>query len=134
MNFGNLILSVALAVFLSGCSSLSVIYDYNQKVDFSSYSIDLLDTLIIFPDTIFTANAIDCTFDVQLDPDEPEAVTFSQGDSIILKILFNDIVLEYARGYFGQGTYTSSDVIDYDFLEDWQNQHRKPYTFSQAPS
>ncbi len=37
-NIRNILLTFISAVFLSGCSTLSVNYDYNQKTDFGKYS------------------------------------------------------------------------------------------------
>jgi len=88
---------------------------FSNTYDFSKYSIDFHNY-----NGFDSTNAINCSFSVQLHPDEPEPVTFTQGDSIVLKILFNDIILEYAKGYFGQGTYSNNSTINYNFLEDWQ--------------
>ena len=37
MNFGNIILTSIVFIILSGCSSLSVNYDFNQQTDFTKY-------------------------------------------------------------------------------------------------
>jgi len=61
------------------------------------------------------------TYDVALiiSPDEPNAVNIYPEDSVALNVYFKDVVVNYARGYFGKNTYTEGpEVYPVDFLED----------------
>jgi len=61
------------------------------------------------------------TYDVWLivHPDEPGEVTLYPTDSIALSILFQDIVLDYSRGYFGKNTFhIGPDVYPFDMFGD----------------
>lgn len=60
------------------------------------------------------------TYDVALviSPEEPEAVTIYPEDSVALNVYFQDVVVNYARGYFGKNSYTEGpEVYPIDFLE-----------------
>lgn len=61
------------------------------------------------------------TYDVALiiSPDEPEAVNIYPQDSVALNVYFKDVVVNYARGYFGKNSYTEGpEVYPIDFLEE----------------
>jgi hypothetical protein len=61
------------------------------------------------------------TYDVALiiSPDEPGPVSIYPQDSVALNVYFKDVVVNYARGYFGKNSYTEGpEIYPIDFLEE----------------
>ncbi|MCD4747387.1 MAG: hypothetical protein K8R58_13900, partial [Bacteroidales bacterium] len=50
-------------------------------------------------------NTLNYSLDLWLHPDEPSGVLINPEDTFAINICFEDIILDYAKGYFGQNTY-----------------------------
>ncbi|MBN2729445.1 MAG: hypothetical protein JXR53_09505 [Bacteroidales bacterium] len=63
-------------------------------------------------------NSLTSTIKVYANPYATNPVQINYGDSIDILVEFQDIVLDYARGYFGQHAFDENDVSDFDIFGD----------------
>ena len=90
-------------------------------IDLSGYTFDLTG---LYQDTV---NTIRNTISVVLAETEPEAVAFSLHDTLSIHITFENMVVEYAKGYFGQQEITLDDQsVDIDLFDNFQGTFQIP--------
>lgn len=63
-------------------------------------------------------NSLTSTIKVYANPYATSPVQINYNDSIDILVEFQDIVLEYARGYFGQHEFEESNISEFDMLAD----------------
>lgn len=69
---------------------------YRNTIDLAGYRFDLRGQALNKANTIFT------DINAQIDPQAQGTVLVSSQDSIVIKVFLEDIIPEYAKGYFGQ--------------------------------
>ncbi|MEY4109826.1 MAG: hypothetical protein RLZZ46_180 [Bacteroidota bacterium] len=75
---------------------------YRDSIDLAGYRFDLRGIGLNKVNTIYT------DVSAQIDPNSQGNVSVSSQDSIIIKVFIEDIIPEYARGYFGQPSIQSA--------------------------
>lgn len=85
---------------------------FEKGYDITDYELDMTgpngDTVNMF--NYFVA--------IIISPDEPEEVTIYPQDSVALNVYFQDIIVDYARGYFGNDTYSyGPEIYPIDLFE-----------------
>lgn len=78
------------------------------SLDLAGYHFDLTG------ETGFEFNVLESELQVQVDPNSTETVTVFDQDSISIVVSFEEPVVSYARGYFGQHEYEINDPIDFE--------------------
>jgi hypothetical protein len=79
----------------------------NISYPLSGYDMDLRGPQLNSYNTIYTSMS------AKVDPNAPDTVRVFSTDTISISNAFTGIVPQYARGYFGQGTYNSSDTSSF---------------------
>ncbi|PLW93426.1 MAG: hypothetical protein C0592_06120 [Marinilabiliales bacterium] len=82
-----------------------------QEFDISGMYLDLRGSYL-------HCNALTSTLKVYANPYATSPVVINYGDSIDILVEFQDIVLDYARGYFGQYEFDEADITEFDIFED----------------
>ncbi len=83
----------------------------SKTYDVSQYRLDLTGT------NGDTVNMLNYYLALIVHPDEPAPVTLFPTDSFAVNMYFQDIILDYARGYFGRNTfYFGPESHAFDFL------------------
>lgn len=82
-----------------------------EEVDVSGMFLDLRESYL-------HCNALTSTIKLYANPYATSPVQINYGDSIDILVEFKDIVLEYARGYFGQYHFDEDNISDFDIFSD----------------
>jgi len=86
-----------------------------ERYDFSGYKVDFRG------ENYDTVNTMYSYIGIWISPDEPGPVQVTPADSFLIKVTFEDIILEYAKGYFGHNTFSfGPETKEFDLFEDFE--------------
>lgn len=86
--------------------------EFELYVDFSGYFMDLRGS------DGNSWNTLVSVFDVQSDPNG-DSVFVTNQDSIAISVSFQDVIPDYAKGYFGNRLISAKDTIQLDFMNNF---------------
>ncbi|MCD4735320.1 MAG: hypothetical protein K8R53_04715 [Bacteroidales bacterium] len=87
----------------------------SERYDFSGYKVDFRG------ENYDTVNTMYSYIGISISPDEPAPVQVTPEDTFLIKVTFEDIVLEYAKGYFGHNTFSfGPETKEFNLFEDFE--------------